>query len=191
MKTKPDIQQTQKNLRSHEKALLFGAIFLASAAIPGVNGMPARATLDVAGEIPGMLYMMHKNEAFYLSAPQLADARTNTWTISGRPADVFAPKKDTVLFTVKATPLKQAWSLATRHAAFTPSQVIASISPKEEKRYRVTYHNATFSFMQAAGHKQAELLEVKEMPPDPPQPQRSGIPTALPGTAFRAAFSPF
>ncbi len=188
---KPDDAPAFK-LSKKQKGLGLAALFAATALIPGPLGMPVRGLFGAAAEAPGMIYMMHKDEEMYLGNPKVADARNGTWTVDAAPYS-NATEKDGIRFTVTPSLLDQAWSTANGKGKFRPEIVTAPIAPMrdgEMKKYKVTYHGTLRSLFES-GPKDAVLLDVKEVPPEPPKTARSGIPFAWPPGTWNKAFSPF
>ena len=168
---------TKKTLskRGPIAALALTAAFLASAAVPGVMGAPARGLLCEVAAAPTIVSPAHQDEIMYLSAPRIVDPRTNTWSVKGMKTLDGDWNKDAIVFTVRPTP--------TQH----PDQIVAPIDPRTVKAYSVTYNDAACAQKNAKGQKQATLLAAKALP----EPSHSGVPFYWPPGTWSRAFSPF
>lgn len=167
---KTDKETGEKKLRpTRAKAMVLTTAFLASAAIPGMIGMPARATIGAVTEpiMDGarMATMMHKDEVMYLNDQHVVDHKNNVWVVKG----TISPDgdvNDAVLFNVKPSLMNDLWSWKNKgNPFFIPDQVVAPVAPGANNKYLVTYYGhrwRLFTWLQAY----PELLDVKAIPAD-------------------------
>ncbi len=151
------------------KAMILSTAFLASAAIPGMIGMPARHTIGAVAEpvFDGarMATMMHKNEIMYLNDEHVVDHAHNVWVVKGT-TKPGGDVNDAVLLNVKPSLMNDLWSWKNKgNPFFIPDQVVSPVAPGNQTRYMVTYYGhrwRLFTWMQAY----PELLDVKALPAD-------------------------
>jgi hypothetical protein len=166
------------------------AAFLASAAVPGAIGTPARGLLDIATEGPAMIYTTQKDDIFYIDRAKMHyDAAAKAWTIDATIIPDDGTHPGAMRFIVEESVMHNAWSRKEKHTSFDPPKIVSAIA-QGEGRYAVTYHSLPFAFLKAAKPPEAELLDVKPSP-EPPKTARSGIPFAWPPGMWDRAFSPF
>lgn len=174
-----DISPTAKkktlSKRGPAATLLLTAAFLASAAIPGGTGAPARGLLCDVAAAPTILSPAHQDEIMYLGTPIVSDPATNTWRVKGMKTLDGDWNKDAIVFTVRPT------------LAQYPDQIVAPIDPRTVKAYSVTYNDAACASRNAKGPKQATLISVKELP----KPSHNGVPFYWPPGTWSRAYSSF
>ncbi|MEZ0226180.1 MAG: hypothetical protein ACAH83_16615 [Alphaproteobacteria bacterium] len=189
---KKDKETGELTLRPNRaKAMVLTTAFLASAAIPGMIGVPARATIGAIAEpiFDGsrMVTMMHKEEIMYLNDQHVVDHKNNVWVVKGT-TKADGDVNDAVLFNVKPSLMNDLWSWKNKgNPFFIPDQVVAPVAPGANNKYIVTYYGhrwRLFTWLQAY----PELLDVKAIPADfngaakkeeakPPTQQEAPAPT--------------
>lgn len=167
---KKDKETGELKLRpTRAKAMVLTTAFLASAAIPGMIGAPARMTIGAVAEpiFDGsrMVTMMHKQEVMYLNDQHVVDHKNNVWVVKGT-TKPDGDVNDAVLFNVKPSLMNDVWSWKNKgNPFFIPDQVVAPVAPGANNKYLVTYYGhrwRLFTWLQAY----PELLDVKALPKD-------------------------
>jgi hypothetical protein len=196
---KKDKETGERKLRPRRaKAMILTTAFLASAALPGMVGTPARHVIGAVSEPiydgARMATMMHKNEIMYLNDEHVVDHAHNTWVVKGT-TQPGGDVNDAVLLNVKPSLANDLWSWKNKGTPFfIPDQVVAPVAPGNQTKYMVTYYGhrwRLFTWLQAY----PELLDVKALPADfnanaakgatPPQAQ-----TTTPAPAQQQAPAP-
>ena len=179
---KKDKETGEKKLRPRRaKAMILSSIFLASAAIPGMIGTPARHVIGAVAEpvFDGtrMVTMMHKNEIMYLNDEHVVDHAHNVWVVKGT-TKPGGDVNDAVLLNVKPSLMNDLWSWKNKgNPFFIPDQVVSPVAPGNQTKYMVTYYGhrwRLFTWLQAY----PELLDVKALPADFNANAKPGTPPA-------------
>ena len=167
---KTDKETGEKKLRPNRaKAMILTTAFLASGAIPGMIGTPARTVMGSVAEpiIDGarMATMMHKDEIMYLNDEHVVDHAHNVWVVKGT-TKPGGDVNDAVLLNVKPSLMNDLWSWKNKgNPFFIPDQVVSPVAPGNQTKYMVTYYGhrwRLFTWLQAY----PELLDVKALPAD-------------------------
>ncbi|MDE1151196.1 MAG: hypothetical protein PW788_01565 [Micavibrio sp.] len=139
---KKDKATGEKHLsKKRAGAFILSTVFLASAAIPGAIGTPARDTIGAVVEPmydgARMTTMMHK-DVYYLNDQHMASHEDNTWVVKGT-REKGAGVDEATLFTVKPSLAHDIWNWTHKgHPFFIPDQVVAPVAPSNNQAYIVT-----------------------------------------------------
>lgn len=111
-------------------------IFMMSAMIPGMIGMPARNTAELAIDSGRMATTMQTEVVRLNDVKNGADH--NEWAVTG--ARFRNGAEEPTIFQVKTSIANDLWNIAHHGRTFYPDDVTASIAPGADALYEVTYY---------------------------------------------------
>jgi hypothetical protein len=144
---KKDKETGEKHLsRNRAGAFILATAFVASAAVPGMVGAPARTAIGAVTEPIGdgvrMALFMHKNETIYLNDQHVVNEAENIWVVKGTTTP-NGGVEETVLFKVKPSLAHDLWQWKTKgDPFFMPDRVVGPVAPGANNKCTVTYYGA-------------------------------------------------
>lgn len=112
------------------------SIFMLSAMIPGMVGMPARNTVEMAVDTGRMATTMQTEVVRLNDVKNTSDH--NMWAVTG--SRVRNGVEEPTIFHIKTSIANDIWSLAHHGKTFYPDDVTAPIAPGADALYEVTYY---------------------------------------------------
>ncbi|MEZ0261514.1 MAG: hypothetical protein ACAH80_10925 [Alphaproteobacteria bacterium] len=162
---KKDKKTGEKHLsRNRAGAFILATAFIASAAVPGMIGTPARTAIGAVTEPVSdgirMALFMHKSETMYLNDQHVVNEAENIWVVKGTTTP-NGGVEETVLFKVKPSLAHDIWQWRTKgDPFFMPDRVVGPVAPGANNKCTVTYYGARWriaNWLQAYPY----LLDVK------------------------------
>jgi len=177
--------------RNRAGAFILATAFVASAAVPGMIGAPARTAIGAVTEPVSdgirMTLFMHKNETMYLNDQHVVNEAENIWVVKGTTVP-NGGVEETVLFKVKPSLAHDIWQWnAKGDPFFMPDRVVGPVAPGSNNKCTVTYYGARWriaNWLQAYPY----LLDVKceSMPTAPQAPANQFNQAVQPGQTQQA-----
>ncbi len=111
-------------------------IFMLSAMVPGIVGMPARNAVELTVDTARMSSTMQTEVVRLNDVKNGADH--NSWAVTG--ARFRHGAEEPTIFQVKTSIANDIWNLAHHGRTFYPDDVTASVAPGADALYQVTYY---------------------------------------------------